>query len=75
MLLFQSGSIFELNPISRKIMSEVSVVSRDAEFYKQLELRKQRQRIKLGCNPEKRCILKCNICVEENQKADEQNRI
>ena len=56
-------------------MSEVSVVSRDAEFYKQLELRKQRQRIKLGCNPEKRCILKCNICIAENQKADEQNRI
>ena len=56
-------------------MSEVSGVSRDAEFYKQLEIRKQRQRTKLGCNPEKRCILKCNICIAENQNVDEQNRI
>jgi uncharacterized ferredoxin-like protein len=52
-------------------MSEVSDVSRDAEFYKQLESRKQRQRIALGCKPEKQCILKCKICFEEDCKTKE----
>jgi len=53
-------------------MSKVSGVSCDAEFSKQQETRKQRQQIALGCNPQKQCILKCGICVEENRKAKEQ---
>jgi hypothetical protein len=53
-------------------MSEVSGISRNAEFYKQQEIRKQRQRMALGCNPEKQCILKCNICIEDDCKTEEQ---
>jgi hypothetical protein len=58
-----------------KIMSEVSRVSRDAEFYKQQEIRRQRQRNELGCNPQKLCILKCNICIEENRNAEEKKTL
>ncbi len=49
-------------------MPEVSGAPRDAEFYKREEIKKQKQRIALGCNPEKPCILKCKICFEEDCK-------
>ena len=63
---------FSIKPNFRKIMSKVSGTSCNTDFCNQQEARKQRQRIALGCNPQKQCILKCGICAEESRKAEEQ---
>lgn len=65
----------ESNSVSGKIMPAASSASCNTDLCKQQEIKKQRQRKALGCNPQKPCSLKCNICFEEDRKAAAQKTI